>query len=298
MVADTSGGPDTAAPRSGRVRIAGRQVHYVEAGTGRPVLLIHGMAGSWTHWARTIPFLARRHRVVAIDLPGFGDSQARLNGCSFDAMVDTVDRVRALLDLDRPVVIGHSMGAPVALRYAATHPDHVTATIAVCGAVSWFALPARSGPFGALRRRLDPANTAVLFEVLTAGVPVPTALRRVVARHDTLRRAALWPYLAGPNNDEETASLLLAGAGSAGALPTVASIALADPFDRLDRIRCPVLCVGTAHDRVSPPRLVRALAERIPSAENATIPHCGHLPMLEQPGAFHAVVDGYLRRHT
>lgn len=112
------------------VDVLGARVHYLHAGAGRPLLLIHGVAGSSSTWSRSIPELARHMSVYAIDLINMGKSE-RIAG--LDAGLEaTADRVAAAMDalgLDSADIVGHSHGGAVAWMLAARHPRRVKSLI-------------------------------------------------------------------------------------------------------------------------------------------------------------------------
>ena len=92
------------------------RIHYVEAGQGPPVVLIHGWNASTFSFRYTIPELARHHRVVALDLKGYGYSGRPAKGdYSLTAQAELVRRLMDRLDIHRADVIGHSMGGAVAM---------------------------------------------------------------------------------------------------------------------------------------------------------------------------------------
>lgn len=100
------------------------RMHYVEGGSGEPVLLVPGWPQSWYAWRHVMPMLADKHRVIAIDPPGLGDSGA-------PAAYDTAtiaDYIGALLDtlgLEQIAYVGHDVGAWIGYAFAARHPDRV-----------------------------------------------------------------------------------------------------------------------------------------------------------------------------
>ena len=101
--------------RSGKVPANGITLHYVEAGEGPPILLIHGWLGTSYHWRRVMPLLAARRRVVALDMRGYGDSDKPYGGYDGLTLAEDLRQASALLGLERPVVVGHDMGALPAL---------------------------------------------------------------------------------------------------------------------------------------------------------------------------------------
>lgn len=115
-----------ASPPEGRfVRVMGHQLHYVEAGQGPAIVLIHGLSGVSRHFTYSLlDELARTHRVIALDRPGSGYS--RRNPRSFaglDVQADVVAAFCQALSLDKPLLVGHSLGGAVALATALRHPQ-------------------------------------------------------------------------------------------------------------------------------------------------------------------------------
>lgn len=104
--------------------VARRRLHYLDAGTGdQTFVLVHGMGGRWQHWLETIPLLAENGRVLALDLPGFGRSEPSAATVSLDGFADAAAELIRGLGIERVVLVGHSMGGPIALRFASRHPD-------------------------------------------------------------------------------------------------------------------------------------------------------------------------------
>ncbi|MFY1621025.1 alpha/beta fold hydrolase, partial [Micromonospora sp. WMMD736] len=106
--------------------VRGRRIRYADLGRGPAVILIHGQGGSWRWWLRTLPLLAEHGRIIAVDLPGFGESERIGAGDVFGEHVATVIGLLDHLGLSEAVVVGHSMGGLVSLRVACDHPDRVS----------------------------------------------------------------------------------------------------------------------------------------------------------------------------
>ncbi|HSH03210.1 MAG TPA: alpha/beta hydrolase [Anaerolineae bacterium] len=101
-------------------------IHYEVLGRGQPLIFIHGWLGSWRYWWPSMQELARGHRTFAFDLWGYGNSSKVQSKYSFESYVSMVGQLMDKLGIMQPVIlVGHSLGAAVALRFATTHPDRV-----------------------------------------------------------------------------------------------------------------------------------------------------------------------------
>ena len=103
----------------------GTRIHYVRAGSGPPVMLLHGWPQSWRCWREVIPALAGRFTVIAPDLPGFGDSGKRAAGYDKRGMAEDLRALMQALGLGPISLVGHDVGAVVAYPYAALYPGEV-----------------------------------------------------------------------------------------------------------------------------------------------------------------------------
>ncbi|HEX6870845.1 MAG TPA: alpha/beta hydrolase [Micromonosporaceae bacterium] len=124
----------------GKVDVDGGTIHYVIGGSGPAVVLLHGWPQTWWAWHKVMPDLARKHTVIAVDLPGLGDSTVPTGG--FDK-VTTARRVRQAvnkLGFQQVTLIGHDVGVLVAYPYARDYPNEVTRVIALESPLSGFGL--------------------------------------------------------------------------------------------------------------------------------------------------------------
>lgn len=125
--------------------IDGETVHYRSVGEGTPVVLLHGLSGSWRWWRQVAPLLAASHRVMCLDLPGFGSIRSRRSALS-DAS-EWLERFLVAAIGEAAHLVGHSMGASICARLTARRPD----------AVKTLALVAPSGiPSGSLAGHVIP----------------------------------------------------------------------------------------------------------------------------------------------
>ena len=98
-------------------------VHYEVFGRGPALILIHGWLGSWRYWIPTMQQLSAKYRTYALDLWGFGDSGKRPQFYSFEHQVELVNEFTHALGITKAAVVGHALGAAVAVRFATKHAD-------------------------------------------------------------------------------------------------------------------------------------------------------------------------------
>lgn len=261
---------------------ADAKVHYIDEGSGPAVILIHGFAGSTFSWRRILPDLARTHRVVALDLPGFGFSDR-------DPALDygqaaQAERVVALMDLlgiQRATLIGHSMGGAIAERVAAGHPGRVERLVLVA------AVNAGEAP-GARRRGMAAGPMFALMGVAQRSPSAMYALgRRALARMVHDRAYATEEVMRGYIDP-----LLLPG--TVAAVRKMAAASRDETPVNLAAITAPTLVLSGASDTAIPPERGEALAAAIPGARHAAIPEAGHLVAEERPEAFLEEVLAFL----
>ena len=102
------------------------RVHYVEAGSGDVLILVHGGHGSWTHWIANIDAAARRRRVLAVDLPGFGASFNPKSPYTIDQFAGVISAILDALRIERAAIAGFSFGCVVSAHAAVAEPARVT----------------------------------------------------------------------------------------------------------------------------------------------------------------------------
>ena len=146
-------------PPLGRiVEVDGLKVHAAEAGEGGPpVILLHGASVNLRDWTYgLLPWLAERRRVVAFDRPGFGYSERAGDGWTPVRQARHLAKAARALGIERPIVVGHSWGAAVALAWALEHPDDVTGVVSVSGAtMPWGAAASVASALGIGRWGVD-----------------------------------------------------------------------------------------------------------------------------------------------
>lgn len=179
------------------VTTPGLRIHVAEAGTGQPVLLLHGWPEHWWAWRKVIALLAGDHRVICPDMRGFGRSEAPRRGYSTAQLATDVIALMDELGIERAVVVGHDVGGRIAFHLGLHHPDRVRRLITLNAAHPFWT--ARSmGLSGALRMWWTPlVETPLLGRWIIGHVPRFTARLLRLGRVDrtTLTPAEVRAYV-------------------------------------------------------------------------------------------------------
>jgi 4,5:9,10-diseco-3-hydroxy-5,9,17-trioxoandrosta-1(10),2-diene-4-oate hydrolase len=265
------------------VDVGGSAINYVELGKGPPMLLIHGLGGSWQNWLETIPFFARAHRVVAPDLPGFGASPLPPEKISIPGYGRLLDGFCAAVGLERGVVVGHSMGGFIAAEVAIQHAARVDKLVLV-SAAGITAEHQRNERALAVMRRFEAALT------FAATHPKPGFFMRPRARRAMRLVFAHPDRLPGPLLVEQAK-----GGGKPGFVDALDALSAYPIRDRVQRISVPTLIVWGDGDKLVPLRDADVFEELIPNARKVVYPDTGHVPMLERPARFNRDVETFLK---
>jgi pimeloyl-ACP methyl ester carboxylesterase len=266
------------------VRAAGLAVSLAGDESAPPLVLLHGLAERRQVFDRLVPLLAPHVRVAAIDLPGFGGSPPLSDG-GFDLGVvcERVEAAIAELGLERPAMLGHSLGGGVAVRYAAERPGALRALTLIA--------PAGLIATGAVRPSWrHPRLHALRRTVLRAATPVIAASRG-------LRERAFARVVGDPRAlDAALARELLMGAAQGRSTPAAGiEIVYAGLRDRLDELTLPALVIWGGRDRVVSPRYAELLRDALADGRLLLLPGAGHVPMCEEPAE---VADAVLQLLT
>lgn len=132
-------------------------VHYEAFGRGRPVLFLHGWLGSWRYWMKTMEAVTDRHRTYALDLWGFGDSDKSKPRYTLSDHVDLVDSFVSNMGINEVPIVGHALGAAVALEYAVRYPGRAKKVMAV-------SVPMTSDAISS--RLMELANQSVISKIM------------------------------------------------------------------------------------------------------------------------------------
>jgi pimeloyl-ACP methyl ester carboxylesterase len=267
-------------------RIDGRAVNYVEIGSGPPLLFVHGLAGSWQNWLENILAFAADHRVVAVDLPGFGQSEMPREKISIPGYGVFLDRFMDAVGMEAATIVGNSMGGFVGAETAITFPRRVERLVLVAAA-----------GISIEHRRNEPLLKAMYVgESVAQWVTARIAGRsRELAGRPRGRKAILW-YVT-PHAERWAPELVIEqakGAGKPGFLPALDALTDYPIRDRLGDVKCPTLIVWGRKDLLVPVKDADVFHELIPDSRLIVYDDVGHVPMLEVPERFNADVRAFV----
>jgi pimeloyl-ACP methyl ester carboxylesterase len=281
FLAATSGMQGPERLELGRVRTEIGEIALLQAGSGDPVLLLHGLGATKASFLPTVAALADGFRVTAIDLPGFGDSAMPV-GAPYDAAFFARAAVAVLdaLEIERAHVIGNSMGGRVALELGFGHPGRTGRLALLAPSLAWL----RERRWAALLRAvrpelglLQPAPRLIVDRIARSMVP---------GGHEGWSAVGVDEFLRG----------YLTPRGRAAFYAAARNIYLEDPdtfWSRLRELQATALFIWGRQDRIVPIGFARHVREALPAAEHREL-DCGHVPQLEAPRATHAAVREFL----
>jgi pimeloyl-ACP methyl ester carboxylesterase len=278
LVLSSTDGREAAAPtlRARSASVGDLRLRYIRAGSGTPVVLLHGYGESLLSWEGVFDRLAREADVIAVDLPGFGLSSKPASGYTADSLAVVVFALLDQLRVRRVVLVGHSLGGVVATAMTVRAPARVLAMALVD--------PALITPW-ALAQTSDSSLTGL-------------SLRRVIAEYERLRGR-----FGGVHDGNWMAEDSLAAAYHPSDDPTYATAltAVLREFDfafltedRARRLTIPVQLIWGALDPVIPVQAGRALAERLPNAVITVLPRTWHRPQVERPAEVARILSGFV----
>jgi pimeloyl-ACP methyl ester carboxylesterase len=248
--------------------VDGRKVHYSVTGAGASALvLIHGWTCDSTFWSANVPDLASRYRVVAVDLPGHGQSDPAPD-YSMDSFADAVSAVMSAEHIGKAALVGHSMGGAILLAFARRHPEQATALVAVDG------------------NMIDSA-TAERFQVFAKSFQGPDAM---ATREKMI--ASLFSTATTPELKERIRKGMLATSPEVAAQ---AMMGMSSPaFWHDDTIGLPFLEIAAANN---PSATLESLQGHFPKAQLKRIEGTGHFLMMEKPAEFDQMLLDWLAAH-
>jgi 2-hydroxy-6-oxonona-2,4-dienedioate hydrolase len=266
-----------AAPVSKQVEIYGQKIHYLEAGSSGPtVILLHGLGADANNWAQTIPALASKYHVYAPDQVGFGQSDKPIVNYRVATLVEFLDQFYQKLGIEKATLVGNSFGGWAAAAFAIAHPQKVDKLVLVSAAGYSAKGYARGETLKKLYSVLNPSTTADmkrLFELIFYDKAMSTD-------------ASVVPYF--------TYKLKIGDGYTIKAC--IDSILRGEDFidDKVKTIKAPTLVIWGREDRLNPLAMGEAFAQDISGAQKVIIEQCGHVPHIEKAPAFNGALLKFL----
>ncbi len=257
-------------PQGEFITVEGIRLHYTDEGSGPPIVLLHGASASLRDFqASLIPGLAKHHRVIAFDRPGYGYSE-RPAGAWLDPAQQAalVSAALAKLEVEQPLVVGHSWSGAVVLAYMLNHPADLAGGVLLAGAAN----PWDSG----VSWHVDLARRPVLGRIFAGTAVFPIGQLGLNKAID----GVFAPETPTPDYRQRTGAILALRPGpfrtSAEDVGNLSRF-LAEQTLRYDGIAAPLLMVtGGADTVVSAQVHTQRLAARLPHAEWVDLPGAGH----------------------
>ena len=256
-----------------QANVRGRRINYADIGSGPAAVLVHGQGGSWQWWLRVLPIVSAHHRVIAVDLPGFGGSDPIAAGDVFSEHVATVIGLLDHLGLADAIIAGHSMGGLVALQVACDKPDRVAGLMLI---------DAGGANISAARLALIVTGLRAFSRIFA----IPW-IPRVVARTRYLRSALMSLAIHKPGRLSTSLAMeILPRMAAPGFVQSLHAAAIAVNQVTPQAVTCPSLIVWGVRDRILPVSTGRVLASKIPDARFVPLDNVGHCVMVEAAEEF------------
>jgi pimeloyl-ACP methyl ester carboxylesterase len=267
-----------------RVELPGATVNYVEFGEGEPVLFVHGISGSWQNWLENLPHFARGHRAIALDLPGFGASPVPSWKIEMPAYGRLIHDFCEKAGVEGGAIVGNSMGGMIAAEAVTAAP----------GRFERLVLVAAAGILNTWYPEERAVATALAWK--TFGPRFGDRGRWIVT-HPRARQIVFGPFVRYPNRlradllFEQINSGLERAEGFGDALQAAIRH---DMREQLGEIEIPTMVLWGQSDRVIPVSAALSYHRRIPHSRLEIFERTGHVPQLERPLRFNALLDEFL----
>ena len=240
-----------------------------------PLVFLHGIGGAARAWHGQLDFFKHRYRTIAWDMPGYGGS-APLPTVSIAALADALQGFLQQVRAMKPILVGHSIGGMIVQQLLAKHPRIASAIVLAQTS------PAFGKPDGDWQKAFIEARLGPLDRGETLAALAPSLVKNLVGDD---------PDIGGM----ELARDCMASVLEASYRATMMSMLGFDQRNVLKDIVVPTLLLSGSKDKNAPAPMMAKMATYMPSARYFELEGVGHLANLEQPGAFNAALDSFLR---
>jgi 3-oxoadipate enol-lactonase len=253
---------------------------YEAAGDPRstPLVFLHGIGGAARAWRGQLTFFGDRYRAIAWDMPGYGGSAA-LASPGIAELANSLQDFLHGVGVNRPVLVGHSIGGMIVQQWIVRHPYRATAVVLAQTS------PAFGRADGDWQRTFIEARLGPLDRGQTMASLAPALVRELV----------------GDNPDTDGVELArdcMASVPEASYRASMLGLLGFDQRRALADIKVPTLVLSGSRDKNAPAPMMAKMASYIPSASYVELEGAGHLVNLERPKAFNAALDEFLRTHV
>ncbi len=255
------------------------RIAYVQAGTGEPVVFLHGVGGNRHNWDAQIEPFSATHRVIAWDARGYLDSEDYDGPCRFEDFSSDLKRLLDHLGIDKAHLIGLSMGGRILMDFAARYPDKIGSLVL-------------AGSFPSFGKALTPAQQDEYMRLRRQPLESGRSFRELAPE---LVQALLGPAASDGDRRALTRSIEQLRAGSY--LKTLQATLGFDKSEEIKQITAPVLLIYGEHDRLVTPALGLQVHAAIRNSTYVVVPGVGHLINIEASRAFNDVVLKFIREH-
>jgi pimeloyl-ACP methyl ester carboxylesterase len=249
------------------VTVYGSRIHYVEAGSGAPLILVHGLADNSGIWDSIIPARSAKFRVIALDQIGFGHSDKPLLNYRVGTLVDFLDGFLRELKIERASFIGNSLGGWVTAAFALAGPEGIERLVL-----------SDSAGYGAVAKTMDPRTLRAL---------------RLASREDIRYLGPLTFHDKRFYHDVDLAFKERVTAGDSYTVGQLLDSMIRgdDTLDsRLHAINRPTLIIWGRDDKLIPLSFRERFHHEIANSQLRIIDNCGHMPQVECPDEFASAV--------
>jgi pimeloyl-ACP methyl ester carboxylesterase len=263
-----------------QIEVFGQKIHYIEAGAGPNVILLHGLGGDASNWAQTVPALASKYHVFALDQIGFGASDKPFINYRVATLVDFLEGFYKKIGIDKAAVVGNSLGGWAAMAFTLAHPEQVEKLVLVDSAGYSFAKSGARKPTREMLAGLNPSTVE--------GAKAVLALIFANKMFATDANAEMLFAAHMRRNDGYTIDQF------------IDSIVRGDDVldDKLGAIKVPTLVLWGRADKLTALASGEQFAKDIPGAQLTVLDGCGHVPEMECAAPFNAALSRFLGMET
>ncbi len=265
-----------AQPASKTVEVFGQKIHYLEAGSGPNVILLHGLGADATNWSMNTSLLAKSFHVYVPDQIGFGESDKPLINYRVGTLVDFLDGFCKKLGIAKASIVGNSLGGWTAMAFTLAHPDKVEKMVLVDSAGYSFDRLGGPKPTREMLETLNPSTLAATKTVIALILANKTMATDAVAEN----------FFAGHmrHNDGYTIERFIDSIFRSE-----------DVVDgKLGAIKVPTLIVWGREDALTPLAGGQMMKSEIAGSEMVVLDRCGHIPHFECAAPFNTALLKFL----